>query len=39
MILRELGLHRRNTIYWWENNPENQKGNFSDAVRPIHYFT
>jgi adenine-specific DNA-methyltransferase len=39
MILRELELRRRNTIYWWENNPENQKGNFSDAVRVIHYFT
>jgi DNA modification methylase len=39
MILRGLEMHRRNTIYWWENNPENQKGNFSDAVRPIHYFT
>lgn len=39
IILRELGLHRRNTIYWWENNPEHQSGNFSDAVRLIHYFT
>jgi DNA modification methylase len=39
MVLRERGFHRRNTIYWWENNPENQTGNFSDAVRPIHYFT
>jgi DNA modification methylase len=38
-ILRELGLHWRNTIYWWENNPENQRGNFSDAVRQILYFT
>jgi len=37
--MKALGLHWRNTIYWWENNPENQTGNFSDAVRPIHYFT
>lgn len=39
IILRELGLHQRNLIFWWENNPEHQKGNFSDAVRLIHYFT
>ena len=37
-ILRAADLKRRNTIYWWENNPENQRGNFSDAVRQIHYF-
>ena len=37
--MRDAGLHRRNAIYWWENNPENQTGNFSDAVRVIHYYT
>ena len=39
LLMRAAGLFRRNTIYWWENNPENQTGNFSDAVRQIHYFT
>jgi len=39
VVMRAAGLHYRNTIYWWENNPENQQGNFSDGVRQIHYFT
>lgn len=39
MILRELHLFRRETLYWWENNPQHNPHNFSSAVRQVHYFT
>jgi site-specific DNA-methyltransferase (adenine-specific) len=38
-ILRELGLHRRNKIIWWENFPNYTRHNFTNAARYIHYYT
>jgi hypothetical protein len=39
IILRRLGLHRRNTIIWWEHFPQHTNGNFTRAARFIHYYT
>ena len=39
VLMRQVGLHRRNTILWWEHFPSYQRGNFTPAVRFIHYYT
>jgi adenine-specific DNA-methyltransferase len=39
IILRRLGLHRRNTIVWWETFGTHQRGNFSRCARYVHYYT
>ncbi len=37
--LRRLGLHRRNTIVWWNHFPQNTSSNFPKAAKFIHYYT
>jgi DNA modification methylase len=40
LILRRIGgLHRRNTIVWWETFGVHQTGNFSRCARFLHYYT
>ncbi len=41
IFLRQVkpSLHRRQTIYWWENFAQNQKTRFTCEVRSLHYFT
>ncbi|MGA3068110.1 MAG: site-specific DNA-methyltransferase [Tepidisphaeraceae bacterium] len=38
-ILRELGLHFRNVIAWWEHFPQDRKSNLPAAARFVLYFT
>jgi DNA modification methylase len=39
ILLRRSGLHRRNTIVWWETFGVHQRGNFSNCARYLHYYT